>query len=68
MAINQDRSKSGILKHTITLGLNMCARDMMIAYGNDIPWGQIKITQNLDSHESIYTGPPYLYPEHKNYI
>jgi hypothetical protein len=51
MATDQDNSKCGILEHTITLGLNMCARDMMIAYGNDIPWGQIKITQNLDSHE-----------------
>ena len=51
MATDQDNSKCGILEHTITLGLNMCVQNMMIAYGNDIPWGQIKITQHLDSHE-----------------
>ena len=51
MRTNQDYSKSGSAENTITLGLNICAQNMRITYENDIPWGQTKITQNLDSQE-----------------
>jgi hypothetical protein len=43
MATNQDRLNSGILKHKITLGLNICTRNMRFAYGNGIPWGKSKL-------------------------
>ena len=51
MGTYQDYSKSGFTENTITLGLNMFTQNIRITYENDIPCGQIKITQNLDSHK-----------------
>jgi hypothetical protein len=51
MGANQDYSKSGFAENTITLGVNICTQNIRITYENDIPWGQIKLTQNLDSQK-----------------
>ena len=51
MTADQDYSKSGFAENTITLGVNMCTHNIKITYENDIPCGQIRITQNLDSQQ-----------------
>ena len=51
MGANQDDPKSGFAENTITLGLTIFTQNIRITYGNNIPWGQIKITQNLDSQK-----------------
>ena len=40
---------SRFAKNTITLGLNICTQSMMITYGHDILWRQIKIVWILAS-------------------
>ena len=53
MKTNQDYSRLGFLENTSTLGLGVCAQNMRITFGNNIPWGQIKITQHLGSQKII---------------
>ena len=55
MGTNQDYSKTGFAENTNTLGLNICTQNMRITYENDFPWGQIKITQILDSQKITFT-------------
>ena len=52
---NQDYSKTGFAENTNTLGLSICTQNMRITYENDFPWGQIKITQILDSQKITFT-------------
>ena len=55
-------------KYDFTLGHHNFTQNILITYGNDIPWGQIAITQNMDSWKHDYTGPQCLYPTHGDYI
>ena len=43
-------------------------QNMRIAYGNGIPWGQTKVTRNLDSREIRLHWTAICYPEHTGYI
>ena len=47
MGTNHDYSKSGIAENAITMGVNICTHHIRVTYENDIPRGEIKITQNL---------------------
>ena len=42
---DQDYRNSELAENTITLGLNTCGQNIRITYENDIPAGQIKITE-----------------------
>ena len=66
---DQDYRNSGFAENNITLDHNICTQNIGITYEKDIPWGQIKITQHLDSQKiRFYTGPRYFQPEHMDYI
>ena len=68
MWANQNYPTSGSAEHKITLGHHNFTQNILITYGNDITWGQIAITQNMDSWKQDYTGPQCLYPTHGDYI
>ena len=51
MGANQNYSKSGFARNTIIMDRNIFTQNIRVTYENGIPWGQTKITQNLDSRK-----------------
>jgi hypothetical protein len=51
MGTDQDYPTSGFAENKITLGHKVYTHNIKMPCGNCIPWGQIKITQNLDSQK-----------------
>ena len=68
MGTNQDYSKTGFAENTNTLGLSICTQNMRITYENDFPWGQIKITQILDSQKITLRWASIYAPRSKGYV
>ena len=66
-----DRSqllKIWIRGNKITLGLSVCTQNMGITYGNNIPRGQLKITQNLDSKKIRWHWTTICAPDKSEYM
>ena len=68
MWANQNYPTSGSAENKITLGLHNFTQNILITYVNDIPWGQIAITPNMDSWKHDYTGPQCFYSTHEDCI